>query len=109
MGSESSPKASANARLQTDVRARSGGTIDAYCRNLDLGLKVEVVVAQSCPSLCDPMELPGSSAHEIHQARILEWAAIPFSRGIADPGIKPRSLHCRQILYCLSHQGSLQT
>ena len=36
---------------------------------------------QSCPTLCDPMDCspPGSSVHEILQARILEWVAIPFS------------------------------
>ena len=39
-------------------------------------------VAQSCPTLCDPMDcsLPGFSIHEILQARILEWVAISFSR-----------------------------
>ena len=38
--------------------------------------------AQSCPTLCDPMDCspPGSSVHGILQARILEWAAISFSR-----------------------------
>ena len=38
---------------------------------------------QSCPTLCDPMDcsLPGSSVHEIFQARILEWVAISSSRG----------------------------
>ena len=41
------------------------------------------VCAQSCPTLCDPMDcsLPGSSVHGISQARTLEWVAIPFSRG----------------------------
>ena len=45
--------------------------------------KVKVLVAQSCPTLCDPMDCspPGSSVHGILQARILEWVAIPFSRG----------------------------
>ena len=40
-------------------------------------------VAQSCPTLCDPVDysLPGSSVHGILQARILEWVAISFSRG----------------------------
>ena len=40
-------------------------------------------VAQSCPTLCDPLDcsLPGPSLHGILQARILEWIAIPFSRG----------------------------
>ena len=38
---------------------------------------------QSCPTLGDPMDcsLPGSSAHEIFQARVLEWGAIAFSQG----------------------------
>ena len=37
---------------------------------------------QSCPTLCDPMAYspPGSSVHEIRQARILEWVAMPSSR-----------------------------
>ena len=48
---------------------------------------VVVLVAQSCSTLCDPMDcsLPGSSVHEILQARILEWVAIPFSRGSSQP------------------------
>ena len=39
------------------------------------------LVAQSCPTLCDPMDCspPGSSVHGILQARILEWVAISFS------------------------------
>ena len=49
------------------------------------GLKVKSKseVAHSCPTLCDPTDcsLPGSSVHGILQARILEWVAIPFSRG----------------------------
>ena len=56
------------------------------------GLK-EVLVAQSCPTLCDPMDgsVPGSSFHGIIQARILEWVAIPFSGDFPDPEIEPRS------------------
>ena len=53
-----------------------------------------VSVTQSCPTLCNPMDcgLPGSSVHGILQARILEWVAIPFSRGSSRPsGIKSRS------------------
>ena len=44
-------------------------------------------VAQSCPTLCDPMDcsLPGSSVPGILQARILEWVAISFSRGSSRP------------------------
>ena len=41
------------------------------------------------------------------QARILWWVAIPFSRGSSwDQGLNLGLLHCRQILYCLSHQES---
>ena len=42
-----------------------------------------VLVVQSCLTVCDPMgcSLPGSSVHGILQARILEWVAMPFSRG----------------------------
>ena len=43
----------------------------------------ESEVAQSCPTLCDPMDcsLPGFSVHGIFQARIREWVVISFSRG----------------------------
>ena len=46
-----------------------------------------VLVTQSWLAICDPMDrsLPGSSVHEILQARILEWVTIPFSRGSSWP------------------------
>ena len=58
---------------------------------------------QSCPSLCDPMDhsLPGSSVHGILQARILEWAAMPSSRGSS----WPRDGSCVSYLHWLA--GSL--
>ena len=42
-----------------------------------------MLVAQSCPTVCYPMDCsqPASPVHGILQARILEWVAIPFSRG----------------------------
>ena len=42
---------------------------------------------QLCPTLCDPMNCspPGSSVHEILQARILEWVAMPCSRESSPP------------------------
>ena len=48
---------------------------------------VKVLVAQSCPTLCDPMDCgpPGSSVRGILQARILEWVAMLFSRGSLQP------------------------
>ena len=47
-------------------------------------VKSESEVSQSCPTLSDPMDhsLPGSSIHEIFQARVLEWGAIAFSKEI---------------------------
>ena len=49
--------------------------------------KVKLLVAQLCPSLCDFMDYsrPDSSVCGISQARILEWVAIPFSRGSSRP------------------------
>jgi len=53
---------------------------------------------------CSP---PGSSVNGILQARILEWVAISFSRGSSQHRDQIRGLlHCRQILYHLSHQGN---
>ena len=60
------------------------------------------LVAQSCPTLCDPTRcsLPGSSVHGVLQARTLEWVAISLSRGSS----RPRDWTCiscndRWILY----------
>ena len=50
-------------------------------------LCVCMLVAQSCPTLCDPIDysLPGFSDHGMLQTRILEWVAIPFSGGSSRP------------------------
>ena len=61
---------------------------------------MKVLATQSCPTLCDPMDcsLPGSSIHGVLQVRILEWVAIPFSKGILlTQRSNPRVLCCRQI------------
>ena len=52
-----------------------------------LRTKVKVLVAQSCPTLCNPMDCspPGSSVHGILQARRQEWVAISFSKGSSRP------------------------
>ena len=62
--------------------------------------------AQSCPTLCDPMDCspPGFSVHGFFQARILEWVAIPFSRRSSWPrDWTLASCIGRQIPYHLSH------
>ena len=50
-------------------------------------VKVQVLVAHTCQTLCNPMGCspPGSPVHGVLQARILEWIAIPFSRGSPQP------------------------
>ena len=51
------------------------------------GFAVLCLITQLCPTLCDPMDHgpPGSSVHGILQARILEWVAMPSSRGSSQP------------------------
>ena len=69
----------------------------------------ESEVTQSCLTLCHPMDCspPGSSVHGILQGRTLEWVAISFSRKSSWPRDRTQvCLHCRWILYLLSHQGS---
>ena len=55
----------------------------------------ESEVAQSCPTLCDPMDcsLPGSSLQGILLARVLEWVAISFSRGSSRPRDRTQVFH----------------
>ena len=75
-------------------------------------MKVKVDIAQLCSTLCDPMDcsLPDSSVHGILQARILEWVAILFSKGLSlTQGSNLGFLHYRLALYHLSHQGSPKT
>ena len=50
------------------------------------------------------------TVHRILQARILEWVALPFSRGSCQPqGSNPGLPHCRWIVYQLSHKGPSRT
>ena len=72
--------------------------------SLMVEVEVEMKVDQSCPTLCDPM---GYMVHAVLQARILQWVAFLFSRGIfLTQGSNPGLPHCRWILYQLSHKGS---
>ena len=64
-------------------------------------LNVNVNVAQSCLTLCNPMDY---TVHGILQARIPEWVDFSFSRG-SSQGSNPGLPQYRQILYQMSHQG----
>ena len=67
------------------------------------------LVTQLCLTLFHPMgcSLPGSSVHGVSHARILEWVAMPSSRGSSQPGESNSGLPQHWwILYHLSHQGS---
>ena len=102
----------ASMRSQSRAQLKRLRTYAGWDKHEERSLKPGDVCAQallSCLTLCDPVDHcpPGSSVHGLSQARILEWVAIPFSRGsswlrvwtcVSCPG--------RQILYHLSHQGS---
>ena len=84
-----------------------GGGAQRGWQQFRIGVRVRAESLHFCPTLFNPMDCgpPGSSVHGIPQARILEWVAIPFSRGSSQPNDQtPDLLHYRQILY-LSHQG----
>ena len=62
-------------------------------------VKVKMLISQSCPTLCDPMNysLLGSSVHEILQARIPEWVSMPSSRESS----WPRDQTCVSCISCI--------
>ena len=70
-------------------------------------------ISQSCSTVCSPSDCgpPGSSAHGIFQASILEWVSISYSRGSSQPRDRTHisfvSCIGRQILYPLCHVGSI--
>ena len=72
---------------------------------LPIFLQVFAKLLQSCPTLCDPMDCspPGSSAHGVIQARILEWVTKPSSRGSSWPRDQTHFSYVfcigRQVLY----------
>ena len=77
-------------RFVTDFLPRSKYLLISWLQSLSqwsLWNLAKVKVARLCLTLCDPMDcsLPGSSVHGILQARILEWIAVPFSRGSSQP------------------------
>ena len=96
----------------------SGNCFPTCCTDQDSGglggiggvgqVTMTMIISQSCLTLCDLM---GYTVHGILQARILEWVAVPFSRGSSQSrdsiqGSNPGLPHCRRILYQLSRQRS---
>ena len=71
-------------------------------------LKVKVLVVHSCPTLCDPMDYspPGSSVHGNSPGKNTVLGCHFLLQGIFPIQGSNLVLHCRQILYHLSHQGS---
>ena len=74
-----------------------------YIHTHHFAVYVKVKVAQSCLTLCDPMDY---TIHGILQARILEWVAFLLQGIFPTQGSNPSLLHCGRILYQLRHQGS---
>ena len=67
------------------------------------------LVAQSCPTLCDPMDYSpaGSSVYGDSPGKNTGVGCHALLQGIfPTQGSNPGLMHCRQILYCLSHQGN---
>ena len=65
-----------------------------------------MLLLQLCPTLCNPIDSspPGSSVHEIFQARILEWVPCPLPGDLPHPGIEPLSPASQADSLLLSHQ-----
>ena len=67
------------------------------------GILYKVKVAQSCLTLCDPMDY---TVHWVLKARILEWVAFPPPGDLPNSGIKPSFPALQVDSYQLSHKGS---
>ena len=71
-------------------------------------MKVKVLVAQACPTLCNSMDCSHQAPLSIELYSQEHWSGLHlllqeiFLTQESNPGLP----HCRQILYCLSHQGS---
>ena len=89
-----------NIRLPKQDQAQHKHSI--HFSNHFKGLLLKYSESHSCPTLCSPMDYSptGFSAHEIFQARILEWGAISYSRGSSQPRDQTHiSCTGRQVLY----------
>ena len=88
--------------------SKRGGSISLDLGVDECGVMLPLTFAkvlQLCPTLCNPMDCsqPGSSVHGILQARILEWVAMPSSRGSSRPRDQTHISHIsctgKQVLY----------
>jgi len=82
-------------------------------------MKMKVLVTERCPTLCNSTDCspPGSSVHEISQARILEWVVIPSPGTFLTQILNPCLPHCRffthwatretHLLYIVAEPGGL--
>ena len=85
------------------------GKARSLFRKLICHCAVLCLVTQSCPTLCDPMYCspPGSSVHGDSPGKNIGVGCHALFQGIVpSQGLNPGLLHCRQILYQLSHWGS---
>ena len=65
------------------------------------------LIARSCPTLCNPMDC-GLSGSSVHPGKNTQVGFHAFLQGIfSTQGSNPGLPHCKQILYCLSHQEAL--
>ena len=88
------------AEVLTNEKLSSANLKEAQSWFIDWTDKMKVKSQSCCPTLYHPMDYTV-------QNRILERVAVPFSRGIfTTQGLNPDFPHCRQVLYCLSHQDS---
>ena len=82
---------------------RESGTYFSSVHSVCVCVCVCVLVAQSCPTLFNPMDQGphGSCVHIIFQTSILEWAAIPFSRGSSRPRYQTHVFHIAGRLFTI--------
>ena len=85
-----SSRGSSQPRDQTQVSYIAGTLFTSWATReapFTILVSKSMLLPQVCPTVCDAMDCgpPGSSVHEIFQARILEWVAISFSRGSSQP------------------------
>ena len=105
-----------SAQLGTVLLSSYSHSIPMYCkiqrhystliesRRFCISMQIYTKVTWSCLTLCNPIDC---IVNGILQARILEWVAFPFSRGIfPTQGSNPGLPHCWQILYQFSHKGN---